>query len=63
MKINQVAILGSGVMGAQIAAVFANANIPVLLFGYQAEVQENFDNISSFKPKALTSQGAVNSDH
>ncbi|SMM98826.1 Enoyl-CoA hydratase / 3,2-trans-enoyl-CoA isomerase / 3-hydroxyacyl-CoA dehydrogenase [uncultured Candidatus Thioglobus sp.] len=54
MNINQVAILGSGVMGAQIAAVFANANIPTLLFGYQDCVQDDLDNIASFKPKALT---------
>ncbi len=54
MKINKVAILGSGVMGAQIAGVFANANIPTLLFGYQECVQNDFDKIKSFKPKALT---------
>ncbi|HIM58907.1 MAG TPA: 3-hydroxyacyl-CoA dehydrogenase/enoyl-CoA hydratase family protein [Gammaproteobacteria bacterium] len=54
MKINQVGILGSGVMGAQIAAVFANANIPTLLFGYEAHVEDNLSNIISFKPKALT---------
>lgn len=54
MKINRVGILGSGVMGAQIAAVFANANIPTLLFGYQTRVQDDFDKIAGFKPKALT---------
>ncbi len=53
-EINQVAILGSGVMGAQIAAVFANANISTLLFGYQNCIQNDFDKIPSFKPKALT---------
>ena len=30
--LNKVAILGAGVMGAQIAAHFANAHIPVILF-------------------------------
>ncbi|HAG48150.1 MAG TPA: 3-hydroxyacyl-CoA dehydrogenase, partial [Gammaproteobacteria bacterium] len=54
MSINQVGILGSGVMGAQIAAVFANANIPTLLFGYEAHVKDNLNNIINFKPKALT---------
>lgn len=54
MSINQVAILGSGVMGAQIAAVFANANVPTLLFGYQSCVQNDLDKISNFKPSALT---------
>jgi 3-hydroxyacyl-CoA dehydrogenase len=54
MKISQVGILGSGVMGAQIAAVFANANIPTLLFGKEAHVEDNLNNIISFKPKALT---------
>jgi 3-hydroxyacyl-CoA dehydrogenase len=54
MSINQVGILGSGVMGAQIAAVFANANIPTLLFGNEAHVKDNLNNIINFKPKALT---------
>ncbi|RUM85843.1 MAG: hypothetical protein DSZ19_00240, partial [Candidatus Thioglobus sp.] len=45
MKISQVGILGSGVMGAQIAAVFANANIPTLLFGKEAHVEDNLNNI------------------
>ncbi len=31
MKINRVGILGSGVMGTQIAGVFANANIPTFI--------------------------------
>lgn len=35
--VHKVAILGAGVMGAQIAAHFANAGIPVLLFDLPAE--------------------------
>ena len=35
--IKKVAVLGAGVMGAQIAAHFANANIPVLLFDLPAK--------------------------
>jgi 3-hydroxyacyl-CoA dehydrogenase len=31
-RINQVAVLGAGVMGAQIAAHFINLKIPVFLF-------------------------------
>ena len=31
MKIHSAAVLGAGVMGAQIAAHFANAGLPVLL--------------------------------
>ncbi|MBL4659454.1 MAG: 3-hydroxyacyl-CoA dehydrogenase/enoyl-CoA hydratase family protein [Alcanivoracaceae bacterium] len=36
-QVNKVAILGAGVMGAQIAAHFANANIPVVLFDLPAK--------------------------
>lgn len=54
MKINQVGILGSGVMGTQIAGVFANANIPTLLFGYQDHVKNDLAKIHAFKPEALT---------
>ncbi|WP_428095596.1 3-hydroxyacyl-CoA dehydrogenase/enoyl-CoA hydratase family protein [Candidatus Thioglobus sp.] len=53
MKINRVGILGSGVMGAQIAAVFANANIPTLLFGYQDCVYKDLEKIDNFKPEAF----------
>ena len=54
MKINKVAILGSGVMGGQIAGVFANANIPTLLFDYQDYLNDNIKKIAQFKPAALT---------
>lgn len=54
MKINQVGVLGSGVMGAQIAGVFANANIPTLLFGHQDHIQDDLAKIHTFKPEALT---------
>lgn len=36
LSINKVAILGAGVMGAQIAAHFANSQIPVVLFDLKA---------------------------
>ena len=54
MKINKVAILGNGVMGSQIAAIFANANIPTLLFGYESHIDGTIERITKFKPKALT---------
>ena len=38
--INSVAVLGAGVMGAQIAAHFANAGVPVLLLDMTAEAAE-----------------------
>ena len=38
MKINKVAVLGSGVMGAQIAAHFANAGVHVLVFDLDQKI-------------------------
>ena len=38
--INSVAVLGAGVMGAQIAAHFANAGVPALLLDVTAEAAE-----------------------
>ena len=40
MTINSVAVLGAGVMGAQIAAHFANAGVPSLLLDVTAEAAE-----------------------
>ena len=37
LRINRVAVLGAGVMGAQIAAHFANADVAVLLFDLAAK--------------------------
>ena len=47
--IKKAAILGAGVMGAQIAAHFANAGIPALLFDLPAES----------KDKSATARGAI----
>ena len=41
LKIEKVAVLGAGVMGAQIAAHLTNAKIPVLGFDISQEVSEN----------------------
>ena len=38
--IRSVAVLGAGVMGAQIAAHFANAGVPALLLDVTAEAAE-----------------------
>ena len=37
LKINKVGIVGSGTMGSQIAALFANYGIPVLLLDVETE--------------------------
>ncbi len=47
-KIKKVAVLGAGVMGAQIAGHLANAGIPSLLFDMDQEMAEK-------GKKALTS--------
>ena len=39
-NIEKVAVLGAGVMGAQIAGHFANAGIPALLFDINQELAE-----------------------
>ena len=39
-KIEKVAVLGSGVMGAQIAAHITNAGLPVLMFDMSQEIVE-----------------------
>ena len=39
-SIEKVAVLGAGVMGAQIAGHFANAGIPALLFDINQELAQ-----------------------
>ena len=52
-KIEKVAVLGTGVMGAQIAAHLTNAKIPVLGFDINQEVAEQGVAASSkIKPSA-----------
>ena len=36
LQVRKTAVLGAGVMGAQIAAHLANANVPVVLFDLTA---------------------------
>ena len=53
LKIEKVAVLGAGVMGAQIAAHLTNANIPVLCFDISQEVAEKGVEASTkLKPSA-----------
>jgi 3-hydroxyacyl-CoA dehydrogenase len=50
----KVAVLGAGVMGAQIAGHFANAGIPALLFDINQELaQKGVDGLSKHKPAPL----------
>ena len=52
-KIEKVAVLGTGVMGAQLAAHLTNANIPVLGFDINQEVAEiGIETSSKLKPSA-----------
>lgn len=53
-KINKVAVLGAGVMGAQIAGHLANAGIPSYLFDINEEfATKGIDALSSLKPAPL----------
>lgn len=58
MKINQyhfnkVAILGTGVMGSQIAAHFANLNIPVVMLGEKDFAQQAIPKLKKQNPPPL----------
>jgi len=52
-KINKVAVLGTGVMGAQIAAHLTNAKIPVLAFDISQEIaKKGVEASTKLKPSA-----------
>jgi len=54
LKINSVAVLGTGVMGAQIAAHCANAGLKVFAFDMTQEITESgIEKATSIKPKAF----------
>ncbi len=55
-KYNSIAVLGSGVMGSQIAAVFANANIRVYLFDKDNYAKKNIAKLSTISPLPLVSE-------
>ena len=61
--INRVAVLGAGVMGAQIAAHLANANVPVVLFDLPARdgdknaiVKKALDGLKRMQPSPLATR-------
>ncbi|MFM7705195.1 MAG: 3-hydroxyacyl-CoA dehydrogenase/enoyl-CoA hydratase family protein [Rubrivivax sp.] len=60
LRIRKVAVLGAGVMGAQIAAHLVNCNVPVILFDLAAKegpkngiVTRAIDNLRKLKPAPL----------
>ena len=53
-KIEKIAVLGAGTMGAQIAGHFSNAGIPSLLFDINPELaQKGVDGLTKLKPAPL----------
>ena len=53
-KFEKAAVLGAGVMGAQLAGHFANAGIPTLLFDISQDLSEQgIENLKKLKPAPL----------
>lgn len=64
--VKKAAVLGAGVMGAQIAAHLANADVPVLLFDLPAQegdkngiVNKALDGLKKLSPAPLASKGKL----
>ncbi|MFZ2973093.1 MAG: 3-hydroxyacyl-CoA dehydrogenase/enoyl-CoA hydratase family protein [Ferribacterium limneticum] len=64
--VKKAAVLGAGVMGAQIAAHLANANVPVVLFDLAAKegdkngiVKKALDGLKKLDPAPLASKGKL----
>ena len=64
--VKKAAVLGAGVMGAQIAAHLANANVPVVLFDLPAKegdkngvVRKALDGLKKLDPTPLASKGKL----
>ncbi len=64
--VRKVAVLGAGVMGAQIAAHCANANVPVLLFDLPAKegdpngiVKKSLDGLKKLEPAPFATKDRV----
>ncbi|HEX8987074.1 MAG TPA: 3-hydroxyacyl-CoA dehydrogenase/enoyl-CoA hydratase family protein [Rhodocyclaceae bacterium] len=63
--VNKVAVLGAGVMGAQIAAHCANANVPVVLFDLAGKddpngiVRKALDGLKKLEPSPLATKDRV----
>jgi 3-hydroxyacyl-CoA dehydrogenase len=67
IKISKVAVLGAGVMGAQIASHFANGKIAVILFDLKSTtnnkneiVAKALNNLARLNPKPLASNQVLN---
>ena len=63
LVVNKAAVLGAGVMGAQIAAHLANANVPVVLFDLPAKegdkngiVKKALDGLKRLQPSPLVAR-------
>ena len=63
LVVNKAAVLGAGVMGAQIAAHLANANVPVVLFDLPAKegdkngvVKKALDGLKRLQPSPLVTR-------
>ncbi len=57
MEIKKIGILGAGVMGSQLACLFANASIPSYLFDLTKEVADRgFKKAIELKPSPITHQ-------
>jgi 3-hydroxyacyl-CoA dehydrogenase len=66
LNVKKAAVLGAGVMGAQIAAHLANANVPVVLFDLPATegdkngiVKKALDGLKKLDPAPLASKGKL----
>ncbi|HEY6985501.1 MAG TPA: 3-hydroxyacyl-CoA dehydrogenase NAD-binding domain-containing protein, partial [Rhodanobacteraceae bacterium] len=64
LRIRKAAVLGAGVMGAQIAAHLVNADVETLLFDLPAKdgdknaiVQKALQNLSKLSPSPLADKG------
>ncbi len=62
--IRSAAVLGAGTMGAQIAAHFANAGVPVLLLDLTADVaREGLKRARALKPDPFFTAGLARAHH
>ncbi len=66
LQVRKAAVLGAGVMGAQIAAHFVNAKVPVILFDLAAKeggadsiVEKALDNLKKLDPAPLATGSLV----
>ena len=53
MRIKKVAVLGAGTMGSQIAAHFANASIPSMLFDMPGLSKAGIEKLKKLDPAPL----------